>query len=372
MFSKGSVDKYLNKKFFFYTVITITISLFIYNILSNIFFKPTLTTNIPYVRTLTIGSSSNSNNSFYPGEVRGRYESNLAFQVPGKIIHRNVNLGDTVKTGDVLMQIDPQDIEQNLEASQAALNAAEANYKLANDNAQRYKQLYANGAVSQAMMEQYVNQLDAATASLRQARASLIASSNKLSYTRLIADNDGVIANITGEIGQVIAAGTPVISVVKDGEYEVQIFVPENRLDQIQPEQKAFVNFWALKDVQARGYIREISPVADSVTHTYKVRIAIPEIPTLVKLGMTAKVQLSLDTEENILIPNTAIYQTGEQPQVWLVNGDKVHSQNIFIDGYDGNNVKVSSGLKNGDIVVIGGVNKLTENQSVRLEAGGQ
>lgn len=199
------------------------------------------------------------------------------------------------------MQIDPKDIEQSFEASQAAVTAAEANYKLARDNASRYTALYNSGGVSKAMMEQYNTQMEAAASSLRQAQAQLITNSNQLSYTQLIADHDGVVANVSGEVGQVVAAGTPVVTVVQSGEQEIQIYVPENHLDKIYPQQSAKINFWALENVSADGYIREIAPMADSVTRTYKVRVAVPQMPAAVKLGMTAKVHLQNGTDSSIL-----------------------------------------------------------------------
>lgn len=318
--------------------------LLLYHIISNVFAKPDIVKEVPYVRTVTVGKETVDNTSSYPGEVRGRYESDLAFQVAGKIISRSVNLGDTVKTGDILMRIDPKDIEQNFEASQAAVTAAEANYKLARDNASRYTALYNSGGVSKAMMEQY--------------------------NTQLIADHDGVVANVSGEVGQVVAAGTPVVTVVQSGEQEIQIYVPENHLDKIYPQQSAKINFWALENVSADGYIREIAPMADSVTRTYKVRVAVPQMPAAVKLGMTAKVHLQNGTDSSILLPATAIYQTGGNPQVWLVTNNKVHTHEVSIGGYEGNNVRISDGLQQGDIVVVGGVNKLAEDQNVRLEAG--
>lgn len=358
------------KKQHLYIIAGILALLLLYHIVSNILAKPDIVKEVPYVRTVTVGKETVDETSSYPGEVRGRYESNLAFQAAGKIISRSVNLGDTVTAGEVLMRIDPQDIEQSVEASQAAVASAEANYKLAKDNASRYTTLYNSGGVSKAMMEQYNTQMEAAASTLRQSRAQLIANSNQLSYTQLVADHDGVVANVSGEVGQVVAAGTPVVTVVQSGEQEVQIYIPENHLDKIHPNQTATINFWALTNVTADGYVREIAPMADSVTRTYKVRVAVPHMPAPVKLGMTAKVHLQSGTESGIMLPAAAIYQTASEPQVWLVNGTKVHTQKVTIGGYEGNNVKITSGLDQGDIVVVGGVNKLSEEQTVRLEAG--
>lgn len=370
MFNKDFFKKLPCKKTYLYLLLACLAVFVLYHIISTILAKPQIVKDVPYVRTVTIGAETVDTATTYPGEVRGRYESELAFQVAGKIVSRSVNLGDSVHAGDILLRLDPQDVEQNVEASQAAAAAAEASYKLAKDNAARYTTLYQSGGVSQLTMEQYNTQLEAAASTLRQARAQLIASSNQLAYTQLVADHDGVVANVSGEVGQVVAAGTPVVTVVQSGEQEVQIYIPENHLDQISPEQKATVTFWALDNVTADGYIREIAPMADSVTRTYKVRVAVPDLPASVKLGMTAKVHLNNGSDQLILLPAAAVYQTGTQPQVWVVSGSKVHTQNVTIDGYAGNNVRISAGLQPGTVVVIGGVNKLAEGQEVRLEAG--
>ena len=135
---------------------------------------------IPYVRTVTVGTQTGSNYDVYPGEVRGRYESNLAFQVTGKIIRRQANLGDTVKAGEVLMEIDPRDVNESVNSARAAVSAASANFLLASDNAQRYRTLYTQGAVSKATLDQYNTQLEAQQAALNQAKAQYQAALNQL------------------------------------------------------------------------------------------------------------------------------------------------------------------------------------------------
>lgn len=330
--------------------------------------------NIPLVRILTVGTSSSASDSSYPGEVRGRYESNLAFQVTGKINARYVNIGDPVRAGQVLMTIDPKDVLQAVENSNAQLASAAANQKLAADNAARYATLYSSGAVSKAVLDQYDTQLEAANAALRQAQAQANISSNQLEYTNLRSDADGVVANITGEIGQIAAAGSPLVTVIRNGEREIQIVVPENKLSTVSLGAKAMVTFWALENTQAEGQVREISPVADPVTRTYKVRVAVADFPPEAKLGMTAKVTLAGDTAETIKLPIGAIYQITNQPQVWIVdNNNKARLINVTLGEYRGNEVTVTSGLKKGERIITAGINKLTENQEVRiLESGEQ
>lgn len=329
---------------------------------------------IPSVRTITIGQITNNNFLTYPGEVRGRYESQLAFQVAGKINARMVNVGDHVSAGQILITLDPKDINQSVEASSAQLNSARANQKLAADNAARYNKLYAGGAVSEAVRDQYNTQLDAANATLRQAQAQANTSTNQLSYTQLSSDADGVVAAINGEVGQIAAAGTPIVTIVRSGEREIQINIPENA--QLKIGQKAKINLWALPNVDIQGTIREIAPMADPITRTYKTCVSVPNLPAEAKLGMTAKVTFEKqNTDEKIndcIIPATALYQVNKKTQVWVVRDNHAQLIDISIAGYAGNNVKVSSGLNNGDIVITAGLSKLTPNQEVRLVEGGE
>ena len=133
----------------------------------------------------------------------------------------------------------------------------------------------------------------------------------------------------------------------------------------------AFVNFWALPGAQATGTISEIAPMADALTKTYRVRVAIKDMPADAKLGMTAKVTFNNGKAEHFLLPATAIYQTDKQAKVWLVKDNKANLADISIAGYSDNNVIVASGLKAGDVVVTAGINKLVSDQSVRLMESG-
>lgn len=354
-----------------YIVLGILILAFLGHSLYKIFYKPPIVKDIPVVRTTTVGQSSNANAYTYPGEVRGKYESNLAFQVGGKIISRSINLGDTVRAGQVLMTIDPKDVRQSYNLYQAAVNSAQSNYKLARDNAVRYETLFSKGAVSESIRDQYRTQYEAAAATLQQAEAQLIASSHQLEYTELRADHDGVISALSGEIGMVVSAGTPVATLVQAGDREIQIFVPEGRLNTIRPGQPCKVTFWALNNVTADGTITEIAPMADQATKTYKVRVALNAMPPEAKLGMTAKVQLSDGNSTDILIPRSAIYGTTGAPQVWVVKDGKVSLTTVAINGYKDDKVIITSGLKTGDIVVTAGITKLSNNMEVKIEGGG-
>lgn len=340
---------------------------------SNLTYKPATEKIVPLVRTVTVGETAADGANVYPGQVMGRYESKLAFQVGGKIVNRMINLGDKVSAGQVLMTLDPKDVNQAVEASNAQLASAIANQKLAADNAQRFNTLYASGAVSAASRDQYNTQLEAANAALRQAQAQANANNNQLEYTMLRSDVDGVVAAVTGEIGMVTAAGTPMVTVVKDGEREVQINVPENALGSLALGEEADVSFWALPNLKCSGSIREIAPMADPMTKTYKVCVAISNMPAEARLGMTAKVSFNKEADDQqFVLPGAAIYQTNDNPSVWVVRNNHAQLVPVEIAGYNDNNVIISSGLAKGDVVITAGIAKLVPDQEVRLAEGGE
>lgn len=336
-----------------------------YNVIAN---KPVTEKVIPIVRTVTVGTNDSANSSVYPGAVHGRYESNLAFQVGGKINARLVNLGDKVKAGQVLMTLDPKDVSQNVEATNAALAAAISNQRLAQANAERYRQLYAQGAASKLALDNYNTQLDAANATLRQAQAQANAAGNQMDYTQLKSDADGVVAALTGEVGMVTGAGAVMATVVRDNEQEIRINVPESALGKLKIGQEATVSFWALEGTTVKGHIRDIGSMADATTKTYRVNVALDAMPAAVKLGMTAKVSFIEGTANaSLIIPASAIYKTDNKTQVWLVKDNHAILQSVTVAQYKGNDVEISSGLKNGDVVVTAGISKLIPEQEVRL-----
>ncbi|CUH96661.1 hypothetical protein P22_2751 [Propionispora sp. 2/2-37] len=325
---------------------------------------------IPVVRTTVAGASGVSQGYTYSGEVRGRYESQLAFQVNGKIVKRNVQLGSTVQTGDVLMQIDAKDVVQTVNNYSAQVDSAESKLQLAESDLKRYRELLEGGAISQSQYDQYLNAYKVAVAGVRQTQAQYAQGANQLDYTLLKADKPGVVSGISAEIGQVVSAGQVIVTVVQDGEREVEISVPENRIEELRKVERMQVSFWALPNVTVDGRVREISPMADQTTRTFKVRISLLNPPPEMKLGMTATVAIADNTAQQVIsIPVAAVYQTGNTtPAVWVVTDGTVTLRSIQTGNYGNDNtIQVISGLRQGERIVIAGVHKLTEGQQVNI-----
>ena len=322
----------------------------------------------PLVRTQRIAAGETVRTVNYAGSVRGRYEKNLAFRVGGRVIAREVNVGDHVKSGATLLRLDASDIVQESKRADAAVDAAKAQLDLAAANAVRYRELYAAQAVPAAVLDQYETAYAAAAASYRQALAQATEGQNAVSYTELSADSAGVISAVMAETGQIVAAGQTVVTLVQSGDLEVEIAVPEDRLADVPPGREAAVSFWALGSGSVLGTVREVAPVADPATRTYRVRIAMPAPPAGLALGMTANVAMGKAPTAAVRLPLSSIYQTGGAPAVWLVGEDgKVSLHEVEVEGYDGNDVLVQ-GLSGDALVVTAGVHKLHEGDEVRTE----
>jgi multidrug efflux system membrane fusion protein len=320
------------------------------------------------VRTVTISVTRAIQGYTYAGEVRGRYESQLAFQVNGKIIKRNVELGSIVNTGDILMQIDAKDIQQTVNNSAAQVASTQSQLRLAESNLTRYRKLLDQGAISQSLYDQNVNTYNVAAASAEQASTQYNQSANQLDYSLLRANAPGVVSNITAEMGQVVSAGQTAVTIVQNSEREVEISVPENRIRNLQSSGQIKATFWSLPNITVDGKIREIAPMADQNTRTFKVRISLINPPPEIKLGMTAAIQMAdSNAQPTVNIPLSAIYQDGNTPAVWVVKDNMITLRQITTGNFGNGTIEVLRGLNQGDSIVTAGVHKLKEGQKVKL-----
>lgn len=322
------------------------------------------------VKTQQAGLGAEAQAGTYSGTVKGRYETNMSFQVGGQIIARNVQVGSRVRAGDVLMVIDGRDVIQQANQGDAQVASARAQLDLAKRNLGRYTQLFRENAVSRATLDQYQANYDAAFATYRSALAQQAQGHNALGYTNLTAGANGVVSAISAEEGQVVAAGQTVLTLVQSGELEVEIDVPEKRVAELSLGMPVSVSFWALQGM-ADGTIREIYPMADAVTRTYRVRISLPEPPAGLQLGMTASVSIKSAGDkplEGAVLPLTAVFQDGDTPQVWVVGEDNtLTAKAVTVESLGDDTVRVT-GLNASDLVVVAGVHKLHAGQSVRTE----
>jgi RND family efflux transporter MFP subunit len=320
------------------------------------------------VRAIVLQSSDVDVNAEFSGEVRARVESRLGFRVGGKIVSRKVDVGSIVKKGQLLMQLDPQDLRLSQAQSLAALRAAETSRDFAKAELKRYQDLKAQNFVSQTILDGKDSAYKSAQANVDAAQAAYRGQANQAGYSNLVADVDGVVTAVDAEAGQVVAAGTPVVRVAKSGEKEIVIGIPEDKVDTLKLIPEVRVRLWASPTHSVPGKIREISPAADPATRTYTVKVSIPEGLGEAKLGMTAVVQFTSKTAQPVIkVPLTALFYDRNATSVWVVESGAVKLAPVTPAGVAGNELVLSSGIKSGQTIVTAGVNLLKPGQKVKI-----
>ena len=303
----------------------------------------------------------------FPGEVRARFEPELAFRIAGKVSKRLVEVGQHVKKDQALAELDPQDVRLQLEAARAQVVAAEANLKTLSAELERYKTLTGRNLVSRSQYENIENQYRAAQARVSQVRAEYDVARNQTGYAVLRAPQDGVIARRALEVGQVVAAGQTVFTLAADGEREVLISLPEQGIKRFSVDMPVEVELWSQPNERLAGHIRELAPAADSQSRTFAARVAFSEAEVGAELGQSARVLIGSSDKQALAVPLSALSAEQSQAFVWVVKDDGVLERRyVEVGAFGDSHVPVFAGLEPDEWVVTAGVQVLREGQKVR------
>ena len=326
------------------------------------------------VKLLTVGASEVQAQRLFAADVRARVESRLGFRVAGKLVQRHVELGQAVRAGQLLAQLDARDYRLAVQAAQAQVAAATTQRDLAQADYERFAQLKAQNFISGAELDRRRASLQAAQAQLTQALAQASSQGNQENYTQLRADADGVVTAIEAEPGQVLEQGQTVLRLAQGGARDAVFAVPEDLVGQLRVGQEVAVRPWggAAEGVaKLRATVRDIAASADPVTRTFTVKAALSGSP-LPPLGATLTVYPSAFAPRGVQalrLPTSALWAQGQQTAVWVFDAasSTVRAQVIEVAQVDGNEVLVRAGLQAGAQVVATGVHVLAPGQKVSI-----
>ncbi|MDX8434482.1 efflux RND transporter periplasmic adaptor subunit [Mesorhizobium sp. M4B.F.Ca.ET.215.01.1.1] len=321
------------------------------------------------VKVVEIGEAQTTRELDYSGSVRARTEMNLGFRVAGKVTERLVDIGQHVNSGDVLARIDASDYDLSVRSAAASLDAAERQVETVDLAKKRAEQLYAKSFASKSQLDQATLTYAQAVATRDAARSTLAQAKNQVGYTDLKASEDGIVTAISADIGQVVGAGTPVMTVAVDGEKEVLIAVPEMDIAEFRPGKDVKAGFWSDDALTLAGKVREVSGSADPQSRTFAVRVSLPNDPRVL-LGMTANIEASVASRKQMVsIPLSALAEKDGRKIVWTVDrtSETVHPRPVKVGDFTVDGVNVADGLKQGDVVVAAGTQFMTENLKVKL-----
>ena len=306
----------------------------------------------------------------YPGEVRARYEPELAFRIGGKISRRMVTVGDRVEAGQPLAELNAEDVRLELDAARARLASARSDQRLARSELERYRTLLDRQVISQSQFDSVESRAEASDAQLEQARAQLKVASNQADYAVLEAPETGVIAQRLAEAGQVVAAGQAVFVLAVDGDREVVIDLPEQDVKRFQVGDEVAIELWSRPGEPFPGRIRELAPAADPSSRTFEARVAFDNDTADANLGQSARVLVDHANggADVLTVPLAAVTADQGESFVWVVNPDDATlvKTPVRTGAYREDRVPVLEGLSADDWVVAAGTQVLREGQKVR------
>src|SRR5690349_2921188 len=323
-------------------------------------------TQPPLVRIDAVESSVQSERSF-TGIVAARVQSDLGFRVPGKVLERLVDAGQSVKLGQPLMRIDPTDLRLALRAKEEAVAVARARAHQTAEDEVRHRGLLPERAVSASEYDKAKAAADSARAELKAARAQADVARNEMNYAVLLADADGVVVETLVEPGQVVVAGQVVVRLAHAGRREAIIELPETLRPAIGSSARATLYGSGLT---GSGKLRQLSDAANRQTRTFEARYVLDGALADAPLGSTVSIQISdRPSAQALRVPMGAIFDPGKGPGVWLVEGEtpRVTWRAVHIAGLSGEAAAVVGDLRAGDRVVALGAHLLHEGEPVRL-----
>lgn len=324
------------------------------------------------VRTAEVRYDAAREANRYAATVQSRYEVEQAFRVGGKVAQRKVDVGQTVREGDVIAVLEDNDYRLAEEAARQQWSAAVTQARQAESDRQRLGNLKSDGSVSAADDERATSGALTAKATAEAQARQLELARNRLAYTVLRASRSGVVTAVRLEVGQMVAEGMPVITVADPAAAEIVVDVPE---DQLAAFRKAKFKA-ALASAPGEAFdvaLRELAPQAAAQTRTYRARLK-PVAARTLPLGATATLAADrvLADAPVAVLPAAAITQSNGQPALWVVKHSgtapvgTVQLVPVKVHGFRNDEVLVS-GPAAGAQVVTAGVQKMAPGLKVAL-----
>jgi len=308
----------------------------------------------------------------FTGVVSARVQSNLGFRVPGKVLQRLVDPGQSVTRGQVLMRIDPIDLRLDASAQSESVAAARARTKRAIDDESRYRGLVAAGAISASTYDQIKAAADSARAELAAAEAQAGVAKNSAGYSELRADADGIVVDTLAEPGQVISAGQIVVRLAHAGPREATVDLPETLRPAI--GSRAEATLYGQDQLPVAVSLRQLSGAADLLTRTYEAKYVLEGPLASAPLGATVTVRIlgkQGGAHHGIQVPIGAVFDQGKGPGVWVVTGNpaQVTWRSVHVLGLTDAAALLDhtqNGLIAGDQVVALGAQLLHDGEKIR------
>lgn len=302
------------------------------------------------------------------GDVQAQTEVALGFRIGGRMTERLVNVGDHVKAGQLVARLDPQTEQNALDAAEAAVAAASGQVAKTRNTFDRQARLMGQGFTTRPRYDEARQALNSAEAALDDAEAQLQLARDRVAFTELRADAGGVVTARGAEPGEVVQPGQMIVRLAREDGKDAVFDVPARLIHAAPGDPVVSIALVDDPGVTVAGRVREVSPQADPVTRTFKVRVGLDAPPAAMKLGSSVTGRISLESDAVLAIPASALTMTGRSPAVFVYDpkSSTVALRPVEMLRFGERDVVVSRGLEPGELVVSAGVQALHPGQSVR------
>ncbi|RWK04773.1 efflux RND transporter periplasmic adaptor subunit [Mesorhizobium sp.] len=309
----------------------------------------------------------------FAGSVEPQFSADLAFRLLGRVVSRDVKVGDIVTKGTTIAALDPTALELAVQASKADLSNAQAQFANAAASEERQRALLASANTPQSVFDAAQQARQAAAAGVERANAALAKSQEQLGYARLFSDFDGVVTAVGAEVGQTVSPGQTVVTVARTDPREAVVDIPDQLIGDLSVGTPFQIILQSLPTITTEAKLREIAPQSEGSTRTRRVRLTLTDPPTAFRLGSTITATRMTKVAPTIELPMSALLEKNGSEKVWIVDpqSSSVSARDIRVGSRNGGTFTVASGLEAGMRVVTAGVHSLIEGQKVKVPEDG-
>lgn len=324
---------------------------------------------VRFVRTVTVEPPRQAPDLTFTGHIEARDQASLAFRIGGRLAERLLGLGATVREGEIVARLDPENELNDLRSAQAALTAAQGDLRKAENQFQRQSHLLERHITTQADFESAKQGLTAARAQVDAAQARVRSAEDVVGFTTLRADAPGIVTQVGAEPAEVVSAGRMIVQLARRDGRDAVFEIPADVVRRLAPGMPVRVSLTGEAGADAAGRVREIAPQADPVTRTFRIRVGLTDPAPAFRLGAAVSGSIRGDGGGAITIPATALTQRDQGIGAWVVDPKAlvVSLRKLEIASSDPATAAIAKGLEIGDIVVTAGAGLLREGQQVRL-----
>lgn len=304
------------------------------------------------------------------GTAKDVLETILSFRVSGMIISLPVDVGQKVKAGDLVAELDPTDYLLEMREAKASLEDILAELRNAKLDYDRKEKLVNKDVISQSEFDLAASYLDSTKAKAAAQRERIAIAKRNLSYTHLFVPEAGTISSVPAEVHTNVAIGEPVATLNSRGMLEMEVGVPDRLIAMVKLNQPVDIRFDVFRDLNLEGTVKEVG-VRSNETSTFPVTISIGTTDKRIRSGMVGEVSFNFKQAEKyklVVVPAAAVFGLSDgKKYVWVVNAeDTVHKREVKISLPGDGGIIVQKGLKPQELIVVRGVHSLQEGQKVR------